>query len=68
MLPQRTSHTTGARGDPFLIAVAEAQLALARSSAAFWVAAFRLTALPPRPSDPGAKVVSLAAYRLARGL
>jgi hypothetical protein len=68
MSPQRMSHTTRARGDPFLTAVAEAQLALARTSAALWVAAFWLMAPPPRPSDPGAKVVSLAAYRLARGL
>jgi len=44
MSPQRMSHTTRTRGDPFLTAVAEAQLALARTSAALWVAAFRLMA------------------------
>jgi hypothetical protein len=64
MSPQRRSHTTRARGDPFQWPRRE--LALARTSAALWVAAFRLA--PPPPSDPGAKVVSLAAYRRARGL
>jgi hypothetical protein len=49
MSPQRRSHTTRARGDPFITAVAEAQLALARTSAALWVAAFRLMAPPPAP-------------------
>jgi hypothetical protein len=48
--------------------VAEAQLALVRASAALWVAAFRLMAPPRRPRDPGAKVVSLAAYRRARAV
>jgi hypothetical protein len=68
MSPQRMSHTTGTHGDPFLTAVAETQLSLVRSSAALWVAAFRLMAPPPRPIDSGAKVVSLAAYRRASGL
>jgi hypothetical protein len=68
MLPQRMSHTTGVRGDPFLSAVAEVQLALVRTSAALWVAAFRLMAPPAQPSDPRAKVVSLAAYRRTRAL
>ena len=67
MSPQRRSHTTRARGDPFITAVAEAQLALARTSAALWVAAFRLMAPPAQPSDPRAEVVSLAAYRRTRG-
>jgi hypothetical protein len=68
MSPQRMSHTTLTRGDPFLTAVAETQLALARTSAALWVAVFRLMAPPPRQIDSGAKVVSLAAYRRASGL